>query len=329
MRDHLRRPPADDPSRGAYKEWLHVNAFDHDTGVIALINVSVHGDPHAPASRAVGAALVHEPGVGWAGNAEVVSASAVETDVLTLATAGVAVAVDPSGARVAARARLPRDEVDLSLEGVPVGPELSAASVMPFGSGHLGWAVYPRLSVAGTLVLPGRTVTIDGAGGYADHNWGRWWWGDDAGWDWACWHAPDGVLVVFSRMTNRAHTTTGLVLLTVEVGGRVVRFVDDQVLVETSGRRWPSRRLPGALAALHTDRAAERLPSRVVVHASNGFDALDLEFDVRDVAQLVMAEPAQPGFAFLHELVGAFRCVGLIAGARVDSVGLGVVERAG
>lgn len=329
MRDHLRRPSADDPARGAYKEWLHVNAFDHETGLIALVNVSVHGDPAAPASRAVGAALVHEPGTGWAGNAEVVSGGSVETGVLALATAGVAVAADPSGTRVAARARLPRDGLDLSLEGVPVGPELSVESTMPFGSGYLGWAVYPRLRVDGTLDLPGRTVTLDGAGGYADHNWGRWWWGDDAGWDWACWHAPDGLLVVFSRMTNRAHTRSGLVLLTVEVRGRVVRFVDDQVLVETTGRTWPSRRLPGALAALHTDRATERLPSRVVVHASNGFDGLDLEFDVRDVAQLVMAEPAQPGSAFLHELVGAFRCVGLIAGTRVDSVGLGVVERAG
>lgn len=329
MRDHLRRPPTDDPTRGAYKEWLHVNVFDHRTGVIALVNVSVHGDPAAPASRAVGAALVHVPGAGWAGNAEVVPAAAVDTGVLALATPGVAVAADLSAARVAARARLPRDGVDLSLEGVPVGPELSVESTMPFGSGHLGWAVYPRLSVDGTLELPGSTVALHGAGGYADHNWGRWWWGDDAGWDWACWHAPDGLLVVFSRMTDRAHTTTGLVLLTVEVGGRVVRFVDDQVLVETTGQVGPSRRLPGALAALHTDRASERLPSRVVVHAHNGFDGLDLEFDVRDVAQLVMAEPAQPGFAFLHELVGPFRCVGTIAGARVDSVGLGVVERAG
>ncbi|MEZ0447770.1 hypothetical protein [Cellulomonas sp. ICMP 17802] len=329
MRDHLRRPAPDDPTRGAYKEWLHVNAFDHGTGVIALVNVSVHGDPVAPASRAVGAALVHVPDVGWLGNAEVSSARSVEASVLSLATEGVAIAVDPSGGRVAARARLAGDGVDLSLEGVPVGAQLGAASVMPFGTGHLGWYVYPRLALDGTAALPGGSLAFSGVGGYADHNWGRWWWGDDAGWDWACWHAPDALLVVFSRMTNSAHTSTGLVLLTVEVGGRVVRFVGDQVLVEASGRRGPSRRLPGALAALHTDRAAERLPSRVVVHASNGFDGLDLEFDVRDVAQLVMAEPARPGFGFLHELVGAFRCVGTIAGTRVDSVGLGVVERAG
>jgi len=328
VRDHLRRPAADDPTRAAYKEWLHVNVFDHASGAIGLVNVSVHGDPAAPASRGVGAALVHVPGLGWGGNASVVSAREVDGGLLSLATSAVAVAVDPSS-RVAAVARLPRDGFEVSLEGVPAGAELGAASVMGFGSGHLSWSIYPRLRVDGHATVLGQELAFVGAGGYADHNWGRWWWGDDAGWDWACWHGSDGLLAVLSRMTDRAHTTVGHVLLTVEVAGRVVRFVGDQVLVEVSGTTTPSRRLPGALAALFADRAAERLPGRVEVHAANGFDALDLEFDVRDVAQLVMAEPTQPGFAFLHELVGSFRCVGRAAGCPIDAVGLGVVERAG
>ncbi|WP_426592198.1 hypothetical protein ACPPVS_10410 [Cellulomonas sp. McL0617] len=328
MRDHLRRPVTDDPTRDRYKEWLHVNVFDHASGAIGLVNVSVHGDPRVQASRGVGAALVHLPGTGWAGNAEVVAAPAVPVGVLSMSTPAVAVAVDPVG-HVAAVGRLPADRLDLSLQGVAVGAELGAVSVMEFGSGHLGWYVYPRLRVDGHLVVGTLDVPLSGAGGYADHNWGRWWWGDDAGWDWACWHGADGLLVVLSRMTNRAHTRTGLVLLTVEVAGRVVRFVGDQILVEAHGVATPSRRFPGALAALFADHAAERLPARIVVHAANGFDGLDLEFDVRDVAQLVMAEPAQPGFAFLHELVGAFRCTGLVAGCPVDSTGLGVLERAG
>ena len=328
MRDHLRRPSADDPTRAAYKEWLHVNVFDHDSGAVGLVNVSVHGDPLLQASRGVGAALVHLPGTGWVGNATVVAAPDVSVGMLSMTTPSVAVAVDAVG-HLAAVGRLPDDELDVSLEGVAVGSDLGAVSVMGFGSGHLGWYVYPRLRIDGHLAVRGQEIALAGAGGYADHNWGRWWWGDDAGWDWACWQGADGLLVVLSRMTNRAHTRTGHVLLTVDVAGRVVRFVGDQILVEASGTTIPSRRLPGALAALFADRASERLPARVVLHAANGFDALDLEFEVRDVAQLVMAEPAQPGFAFLHGSVGSFRCTGLVAGCPIDSVGLGVVERAG
>lgn len=332
MRDHLRRPAPDDASRESAKEWLHVNLFDHASGVVGLVNVSLHGDPDADASRAVGVALLHVPGHGWAGNVEVGGARSADADVLALASGGVAVAVDlgrPPGGHVAARAQLPADGLDLSLEGVLAGEPLGPAWVVPFGSGHLGWVAYPRLTLDGTAAVAGRAWTFAGAGGYADHNWGRWWWGDDAGWDWGCWDAPDGPVVVLSRTTDRDHTQAGDLLLTVEDAGRQVHFVGDQVVLGTSGRRTPSRRLPGAMAALHADRAAARLPSRVVVHASNGFDGLDLEFDVENVAQLVLAEPARPGFGFLHELVGRFRCVGVLGGRRIDATGLGVVERAG
>ncbi len=332
MRDHLRRPAADDPTRESAKEWLHVNVFDHATGVVGLVNVSLHGDPVQEASRAVGVALLHVPGTGWVGNVDVGPCRTAEVGVLSLGRGGVAVAVDlapPRGGHVAARALLDEDGLDLSLEGVLSGDPLGPAWVVPFGSGHLGWLAYPRLTVSGRAAAAGRSWTFDAAGGYADHNWGRWWWGDDAGWDWGCWDAGGGPVVVLSRTTDREHTRAGDVLLTVEWGGRQVQFLGEQVVVEATGRRTPSRRLPGAMAALHADRAAARLPARVTVHASNGFDGLDLEFDVVDAAQLVLAEPARPGFGFLHELVGTFRCVGVLGGRRVDAAGLGVLERAG
>ena len=68
--DAPRAPSALDPLAGLYKDWLHLNLFDPASGLIGLVNVAAHGAPGDPQARAVGAALVHVPGHGWAGNLE-------------------------------------------------------------------------------------------------------------------------------------------------------------------------------------------------------------------------------------------------------------------
>ena len=49
--DRLRRPPALDLMASAYKDWLHVNIFDHSTGLVGLCNVSLHGSPMTAVAR--------------------------------------------------------------------------------------------------------------------------------------------------------------------------------------------------------------------------------------------------------------------------------------
>src|SRR5258706_14583966 len=89
--DVLRPPPLFDASAPAYKDWLHVNILDHASGSVALVNVSLHGAPADPRSRAVGAALVHVPGVGWLGNLEVegLCAAVIDTSTIGLQRFGV------------------------------------------------------------------------------------------------------------------------------------------------------------------------------------------------------------------------------------------------
>jgi hypothetical protein len=88
----------------------------------------------------------------------------------------------------------------------------------------------------------------------------------------------------------------------------------------------PPRRVPGALAALHQDRAQPWLPARVLVRAGDGIDRLELEFRPRAAAQLIAGDPARRGYGFIHELVGEFDAVATLAGERREWQGLGVFE---
>jgi hypothetical protein len=44
----LHLPLSGDPLGMIYKEWLHLNFFDHASGAMGLINTSIHGHPRDP-----------------------------------------------------------------------------------------------------------------------------------------------------------------------------------------------------------------------------------------------------------------------------------------
>jgi hypothetical protein len=88
----------------------------------------------------------------------------------------------------------------------------------------------------------------------------------------------------------------------------------------------PVRRLPGALAALHQDRAQPRLPGRLEVRVDDGIDRFSIPFQPRAAAQLVAADPIVHGYGFIHELPGEFVCSGRVGATSIDGEGLGVLE---
>ena len=63
--DALRPPPLTDPDVQAYKDWLHLNVFDHASGAVMLFNGSLHGAPADRRARTIGTALVHLPDGRW------------------------------------------------------------------------------------------------------------------------------------------------------------------------------------------------------------------------------------------------------------------------
>ena len=327
--DALRPPLPTDPTAGAYKDWLHLNVFDYASGAVWLFNTSLHGAPADARARAIGTALVHLPGAGWIGNVEVCGIDDVVVGPHSIAMTRLALAVDASGDRVLASAQLPGDGLTAALGARATTAAIDIEQRLPFGPGWISWFVVPRLAVDGTLAAGGRVLDLSGAVGYHDHNWGRWHWGDDVGWEWGVMLAPGpGPTLVISRTTDREHRRRGEPALVVDHAGGRTRFRASAVDVRLEGRLQdlPIRRLPGALAALHQGRAHPALPGRIRIRADDGLDRADVEFLPRAAAQLIAGDPVQPGYGFVHEMVGRFSATLRLAGRESVVEGLGVFE---
>src|SRR5947208_9514530 len=191
--DRIRSPSAVDLTAGSFKDWLHVNIFDFARGHVALVNVSLHGDPHDPRSLAAAALLLGDLERGWAPHVEVLGAGEAEVGFDRVAVGEIAsIALDPASGGLAVHARSPGGRVRLDLAAFTAAPPIIAERPTRFGSGWLAWRAIPRLNVTGWLSVDDVMRPGDETVMYHDHNWGRWHWGDDAGWEWAAFLAADG-----------------------------------------------------------------------------------------------------------------------------------------
>jgi hypothetical protein len=328
--DALRPPSRGDLAAFLAKDWLHLNVFDHGTGVVGLVNTSLHGQPGDHRAFAAGAVLFHSPELGWMGDARVTPMRDAVIGVASVAFDWLAFAVSPATGAVAASVRLP-GSILLNLEASPATEPVEVDARVPFGSGWISWYIVPRLTVRGSLRLGGAgdERNMDGASAYHDHNWGRWAWGEDIGWEWAvCVAEGDGPVFELSRATNRSHRsgTTSLIVL---INGRRRIYRGAALAMTRTGRLGPpERRVPGALASLHADRRQPVLPRQIRIALDDGLDRATIDISVTAAAQLILAEPTQPGTSFIHEMTGTFRCSGQFSGRRVDSSGLAVFEHA-
>lgn len=326
--DTLRVPPPLDPTAPAYKDWLHLNVFDHRSGAVGLVNTSLHGPPGDPRTRVVGAALFDVPEVGWVGNLVVRGLRDARIDAAAVGLDTVGLAVDHTSGTIVASADLPDDRFALAVKAVASEDAVTLDRPLPLGSGWVSWYVLPRLAVTGNLRVGDTALSLDGASAYHDHNWGRWHWGDDFGWDWGSFHTdPPGPAVVFARTTDRLRRRPGPAFLLVSGPGTYRRFTGATVDVRTEGRMdEPARRVPGAMAALRSDRAAPRLPARVRITAGDGVDRVEVDFTARGCTQLILADPVRRGHSFVHESTGTFTLAGRLGGVEQSVAGLGVIE---
>jgi hypothetical protein len=325
--DALRPPALVDATASVYKDWLHLNVLDASSGTVGVFNVSLHGSPGEERSRAVGTALIHTD-QGWMGNLEIrgITESFIGPSFVGLAKMGLAVV--PSPPSVLANVVGMEELRAVRITATPVTSPVVIDLPIPFGNGWISWNVIPLLKLEGSIEVNGSARDLSSAWAYHDHNWGRWHWGDDVAWEWGCFVAADGAAsFVFARTTDRAHERLGPGWLSVHTAETTRRFATNSIDCSVQNRHaQPLRRFPGALAALHQDRAEVQLPDTVQIRARDGFDHLSIIFRARSAAQLITADPVIPGYGFIHELPGEFDASGQLNGKLFQHVGLGLFE---
>lgn len=330
MIDHdcLRPPLAFDPTAGRYKDWLHLNLLHHPSGAVGLVNLSLHGPPGDPRSLAIGSGVVHVPDIGWVGQTQVHSLDQAALGDCSIALREIALAVDEASGLVLANAVLPDDSLEIRLTAKPNSQRIVIEEHLALGHGWISWYAVPRLTLSGQMTACGRHFDLSAASAYHDHNWGRWFWGDDFGWEWGCFLAPaPGPAFVMSRTTDRGHRRCGEPSLAVFVGNGRRDFPSARVSLQHEfSLEAVTRRLPGAMAALHQDRARSRVPKTIHIAAEDGRERVEIEFSGRSALQVVAADPIATGYGFIHEIAGDFRYLCRLAGEELTGSGLAMVE---
>jgi hypothetical protein len=270
----------------------------------------------------VAAVLVHTTG-GWQHTMEIVEAPQATVDHDAIAVGDTA-RIALQGDDVLVNARTPH--VDLDIRARPLTLPLAVEDAIPFGSGWIAWRASPRLRVMGDIRVFGEPWPDSQVVGYHDHNWGRWHWGEDVGWEWAALIGEQSSLVMagIGGRDHRRHRHR----LWGWIGSRPVWFDLSTVTVSHRGRQ-ESRllRAPGAMAALHGERRAAHLPAETTISAYDGFDTLTVTQRHQDSVQIITADPVVSGSGFIHEMAGSFEVVGRVGGASVSDGGRGVGER--
>ena len=167
---------------------------------------------------------------------------------------------------------------------------------------------------------------------YHDHNWGRFWWGDDFGWTWGTILPREPGRPVVAGVPADDRSTT--VALPVPGGLRVAP--------RRARRDLPPRRgadaLHGALGRaadctlpppmrLVLDGEVPDVPERVEITATRAGDAVHAEFRPQSYARL--AQPSEIRLdrsTVLCETSGTAQVSGTINGEDIDFVGAGVFE---
>lgn len=331
--DHWRRSPASVGGRVGHKEWSHFCVFGD--GIELLLNWSLMDDtgsvcPRVEVPRITW--LVRTEHGGWDGELE-------EQDRARTSVCGGRIDLRMGASEL--RFRNGVYEIDAVLGGGRVSVKLvlqplarpAITSSVALGSGSaVRWFVVPRLEADGVITVAGRQHRLRRAPAYHDRDWGRFGWGGDFSWEWAIALPEDNESpwsLVFQRFSDRHRLhvlSQGILLWRKGTHARTLHSRDLTVRSSGSLRAAKCLRVPRVMSLAAPGSAAD-LPRRVEIEASNGGDRLEIEFELLDLAQIVVPNDGDmPGVTVISEARARARVEGRVRGERVAFAGPAVVE---
>jgi hypothetical protein len=328
--DFLRAPLLATARPTGFKEWHHFVV--HGRGVRLLINFNLTNEVFGGGGvRLSPRVIVIARDANWTGAVERFDerALSVSADLGELSIGGNRATVLPEGYRVA---------IDLPDKGIRGELHFTSAcqpSVVrnePVGDGRISWLFVPRLRADGWLRIGGREHRMDNDLAYHDHNWGRFWWGDDFGWTWGTIlpsRPGDPWSMVVVQMTDRNRLRClSRALYVWHHDEPAVTFRHAAVQTRTDGllRRTADCTLPPPMRML-LDGEVPGVPERIDITATRAGDRVHAEFRSRSYARLAQpSEVCLDRSTVLCETDGTVRASGAINGEDFDFVGTGVFE---
>lgn len=306
-------------------EWVHFIVLA--PGVSVLVNLSLEAP--RPGEGVAPRLLLLAYTDRWHGEVDVYHPRDVD-----LRSARVDAAFGPNTIRLLpdgyhVRAALRGGTVKLNLVLRPLSPPLLALRLPLGGQGDLSWLAAPRMIACGTVEVAGRRFEMEAAPAYHDHNWGRFDWGADLGWEWAV-VLPEAAAspwtLLLLRVADRARSIVHAEGVWLWRDGRLVRsWRGAAVSWRSEGFvRAPSvPTVPRAWASL-APGLATGVPRRLTAFARADADDLEVVLTPGDPLRIVAADGA--GVTLLHEAPARARVTGRVAGEVVAVEGRAVLE---
>ncbi len=324
--DRAHVPPAGSVALDRFKEWYHFNIIDMASATDIILNVSCNGDiGRAGAGRVEVILLCYRPALGWVGDIDTFEGTAAQlsNQAMTLLVGDV-VRLRCERGTYYLDVRSRDGSIELQAQFTAQSEPLLIWNDTPLGHGSVNWLIAPCMSVQGTLRIGAEVIRFQEAGGYHDHNWGYWRWGEDFAWDWgfaaqAQRGAAGRYTLVFDRTSDRLGATSLENTLALWRDAELEKVFARQMLrCERRGRfSGPVAVRPGA-ARLIAPGAVQTVPRKFCVSARDGADWLDVEY-LPDAA-LQVSIPNEFGFGLvgLNETFGPLHVHGQVKGESVE-----------
>ncbi len=328
--DFLRAPLLAIARPEGFKEWHHFVV--HGRGLRLLINFSLTNEvSQVGPARLVPRVIVIAHDDKWTGAIERFDGRAlkVSADLGGLTIDENRMTVLPNGYRVAIN--LPGKDIRGEFHFVSASRPF-VVNNQPLAAGRMSWLFVPRLRAQGWLRLGGREHRIENDLAYHDHNWGRFWWGDDFGWTWGTLlpkGSDDPWSMVFLQMTDRSRLrclSQALYVWHHDQPAAIFRHAALQTRSNGMLGRAADCTLPPPMRLL-LDGEVPDVPERIEITATRAGDTVRAEFQSKSYARL--AQPSEVRLdrsTVLCETSGTARASGTINGEDVDFVGTGVFE---
>lgn len=330
----LRIPAQPQAAAHDWKDWYHVVLLHPQSGWRVIANLNLAGG--GADALLQWTLVVHAPGVRadsrlhGASRSQPWRAGMVTTRPLGIAGDEARFGFD--GASISLHIA-PHDlDLQLELHATPTAAPLLVTEGAPFGSGFIGWGLLPGMHAEGRITACGASAAIGGDWFcYHDHNFGRFRWGDDFGWEWLVAHAVCGsetVTVVVDWRSDRAHASGGLPYLFVLIAGMLRKvFLGPAMRLRWSwndAAELPPR-LPGAMATRLADRTA-RTPRAITLDAADERDRIALTVEVEAYLEVIAPDNRGCTFARIGETSGSAALELRLGERRLEGRGLAYAE---